>query len=103
LLTVQLLDGVANSIWVVVSILVVADRTRGTVHFNLAQGARATAVGLGAALSTALGGHLIAAYSYRVSFYALGVVALLAFALLTVFIPKTRQEARELEPQTLAS
>lgn len=64
--SVQLLDGVANAMFGVVSVLVVADRTRGTGRFNLVQGALATAVGLGAALSTALGGKLIHQGNYRV-------------------------------------
>jgi MFS family permease len=63
LIAVQLLDGVANAIFSVVAILVVADRTRGTGRFNLIQGALATAVGLGAALSNTFGGKLIQYYS----------------------------------------
>jgi len=59
LIAIQFLDGVANAIFVVVAILVVADPTRGTGRFNLVQGGLATAVGLGAALSTAFGGKLI--------------------------------------------
>ena len=50
LIAIQVLDGVANAIFGVVSILVVADRTRATGRFNLVQGSLATAVGLGAAL-----------------------------------------------------
>ena len=90
LIAVQILDGVANAIWCVVSILVVADRTRGSGHFNLAQGALATAVGLGAAFSTMLGGHLISLFSYNFSFLALGAIALIAASILVMFIPETR-------------
>ena len=79
LVAVQLLDGVANAIFVVVSILVVADRTRGTGRFNLVQGTLATAVGLGAALSNAFGGELVQHFSYRISFLCLGAIAALAF------------------------
>ena len=50
LVAIQLLDGVANAIFGVVAVLVIADRTRGTGRFNLAQGVLATAVGLGASL-----------------------------------------------------
>ena len=46
LIAIQILDGVANAIFGVVSILVVADRTRATGRFNLVQGSLATAVGL---------------------------------------------------------
>jgi len=89
LIAVQLLDGVANAIFGVVSVLVVADRTRGTGRFNLVQGGLATAVGLGAALSTSFGGKLIQHYSYRISFLALGGVAAIALALLWFGIPET--------------
>ena len=89
LLAVQVLDGVANSIFGVVSILVIADRTRGTGRFNLAQGALATAVGLGAALSNSFGGMLMQHAGYRVSFLALGAIAFAAFLLLFLVIPET--------------
>jgi predicted MFS family arabinose efflux permease len=92
LIAVQILDGVANAIFGVVSILVVADRTRGTGRFNLVQGGLATAVGLGAALSTTFGGKLIQHFSYRVSFLSLGAVAALAFLLLWAAVPETLPE-----------
>lgn len=89
LLAVQVLDGIANSIFGVVSILVVADLTNGSGRFNLAQGALATAVGLGAALSLTFGGILMQRSGYRVSFLALGFVAGLAFLFLLLAIPET--------------
>jgi MFS family permease len=93
LLAVQVLDGIANSIFGVVSILVIADRTRGTGRFNLAQGALATAVGLGAALSNTFGGMLMEKFGYRTSFLALGAVACLATLLLLAAIPETKGQA----------
>ncbi len=95
LIAIQILDGVANAIFVVVSILVVADRTRGTGRFNLAQGSLATAVGIGAALSNTFGGELIQHFSYRISFLSLGAVAALAFVLLWTAIPETLPAANE--------
>jgi len=92
LIAIQMLDGVANAIFVVVSILVVADRTRGTGRFNLVQGSLATAVGVGAALSNIFGGELIQHSSYRISFLSLGAIAALAFALLWIAIPETLPE-----------
>ena len=94
LLAVQILDGIANSIFGVVSILVIADRTRGTGRFNLAQGALATAVGLGAALSNTFGGTLMEKSGYRISFLALGAVACLATLLLLFAVPETSPEHR---------
>ena len=89
LIAIQLLDGVANAIFGVVSILVIADRTRNTGRFNLVQGTLATAVGLGAAFSTTFGGKLIQHFSYRISVLALGAIATLAFVLLWTAIPET--------------
>jgi len=93
LIAVQLLDGVANVIFGVVSALVVADRTRGTGRFNLAQGALASFVAIGASLSTTYGGYLIAHFGYNASFLGLAAVAVVAFLLLLVFFPETRHEA----------
>jgi MFS family permease len=93
LIGIQVLDGIANSIFGVVSILVVADRTRGTGRFNLVQGALATAVGIGAALSTTFGGKLIQHYGYRISFLALAAVAAVALVLLWLGVPETRQDS----------
>jgi MFS family permease len=95
LIAIQLLDGVANAIFGVVSILVVADRTRATGRFNLVQGSLATAVGLGAALSTTFGGKLIQHFSYRISFLSLGAIAVLAFLVLCTAIPETLPEQQE--------
>ena len=92
LLGVQILDGLANSIFGVVSILVIADRTQGSGRFNLAQGALATAVGLGAALSNTFGGTLMEKVGYRTSFLSLGGVACLAFLLLFFAVPETSHE-----------
>lgn len=90
LISIQFLDGVANAIFGVVSILIVADRTRGTGRFNFAQGTLATAVGIGAALSTTFGGKLVQHFSYRISFLGLGGIAALAFLLLLFALPETK-------------
>ena len=89
LLAVQALDGVANSIFGVVSILVIADWTQGSGRFNLAQGALATAVGLGAAFSNVFGGVLMERAGYRTSFLALGAVACFATLLFLIAVPET--------------
>jgi predicted MFS family arabinose efflux permease len=90
LIGIQLLDGVANAVFVVVSVLVVADLMRHTGRFNLAQGALGTTVGLGAAASTAVGGALANRYSFAVSFLGLAAVALVAFGLLWLTVPETK-------------
>ena len=89
LIAIQILDGVANAVFGIVSILVIKDRTRGTGRFNVAAGALATMVGIGAALSTTIGGVLIQRLGYRASFLGLSAVALLAFGLLWFLVPET--------------
>ena len=92
LIAIQTLDGVANAIFGVVSILVIADLTRGTGRFNLASGGLATMVGIGASLSTTLGGQLIQHIGFHASFLGLAGVAVLAFSLLLFALPETREE-----------
>jgi len=89
LIAIQLLDGVANAIFVIVSILVIKDRTAGTGRFNVAAGALATMVGIGASVSNTIGGILIQRFSFRVSFLGLSALAVCAFALLWMTIPET--------------
>jgi MFS family permease len=98
LIAIQCLDGVANTIFGVVAVLVIADRTHGTGRFNLASGALATAVGAGAALSNTYGGYLIHLFGFRISFLGLGAVALAAFLMLFFFMPETESA----EPVTSA-
>jgi MFS family permease len=89
LIAIQMLDGIANAVFVVVAILVIKDRTRGTGRFNLAAGALATTVGVGAALSNTIGGLLIQRLGYRASFLGLAAVAVVAFSLLCFASPET--------------
>ncbi|WP_109487723.1 MFS transporter [Occallatibacter savannae] len=89
LIGIQVLDGVANAIFGIVSILVIKDRTEGTGRFNLASGALATMVGIGAALSTTLGGVLVQRFGYSASFLGLAGVAVMAVGLLWVGVPET--------------
>ena len=93
LIAIQTLDGVANAIFGIVSILVVKDRTQGTGRFNVAAGSLATMVGIGAAASTTIGGVLVQHLGYRASFLGLAGIALLAFALLWLAVPETLSNA----------
>jgi MFS family permease len=90
LVAIQVLDGVANCIFVVVSILVIADLTQGTGRFNLASGAMATVQGIGAALSNTLGGVLIQRFGFNASFAGLALIGALAVCLLFWKVPETK-------------
>jgi predicted MFS family arabinose efflux permease len=89
LIAIQMLDGVANAIFVVVGILGIKDLTQGTGRFNVGSGALATMVGIGAALSNTIGGTLIQRFGFAASFLGLAAIALLAFALLAIAVPET--------------
>lgn len=93
LVAVQSVDGVVAGIASVVSTLIIADLTRGTGRFNLAQGAFAAAQGLGAAASNAAFGALYHAAGAHTSFLALGGAALVGLAFFWLLMPETRGAA----------
>lgn len=81
--------------FVIVSILVVKDRTEGTGRFNLAAGALATMVGIGAALSNTVGGVLVQRLGFRASFLGLAALAVVALGVLFFGVPETLRSASE--------
>jgi MFS family permease len=93
LVAIQVLDGVGAAIFGVVSVLVIADLTRGTGRFNLTQGAIAAAVGIGASLSQVVAGTLAHHLGNNAGFLFLAAVALVAFAILFFFMPETKTNA----------
>jgi predicted MFS family arabinose efflux permease len=90
LVAIQILDGIAAAIFGVVSVLVIADLTKGTGRFNLTLGAVTTAVGIGAALSQSIAGGIVHRFGYHAGFLFLAVVAAAAFILLWTAMPETR-------------
>jgi MFS family permease len=89
LVGVQLLDGVGAGIFGALFPLVVADLTRGTGHFNVSQGAIATAAGLGGALSAAAAGFIVVAAGYSAAFLFLAAIAAVALGMFVVMMPET--------------
>lgn len=89
LVAVQCLDGVGAGIFGALFPIVVADLTRGTGRFNVAQGAVATAQGLGASFSATLAGLVIVSAGYATAFLVLAAVAAAGFALYLFFMPET--------------
>ena len=90
LVAIQILDGVAAGIFGVVSVLVIADLTRGSGRFNFTLGAIGTAVGIGASLSQVIAGSIVLHFSYNAGFLFLATVALAACGILYFFMPETR-------------
>jgi MFS family permease len=96
LVGVQLLDGVGAGIFGALFPLVVADLTRGTGHFNVSQGAIATAAGLGGALSAAAAGFIVVAAGYSAAFLFLAAIAAVGLALFVAMMPETGPHAATL-------
>jgi predicted MFS family arabinose efflux permease len=89
LVAIQVMDGIGAGIFGVVSVLVIADLTRGTGRFNLTLGAITTAVGIGAALSQLIAGSIVHHMGFHAGFLFLSAVAAAAFAILYFFMPET--------------
>ena len=95
LVSVQLLDGVGAGIFGALFPLVVADLTRGTGHFNVSQGAIATAAGLGGALSTAVAGLIVVKAGYSAAFLFLAGVAGTGLIGFCAMMPETLPHAQD--------
>jgi MFS family permease len=102
LFAVQSLDGVGAGLYGALFPLIVADLTRGTGHFNLAQGAVITAQGIGAALSTSLAGLVVVHAGYSAAFLVLAGIAASGFLLYFFGVPETRDLA-ERKPDQVAT
>lgn len=90
LVLAQMLDGVSATVLGVLVPLTMADVTRRTGHFNLAQGAIGCAVGIGASISNTVAGKLADLYGSYTAFLAMGIVAAAAVVIVLLFMPETR-------------
>ncbi len=89
LVAVQALDGVANGIFGVLFLLIVADISRGSGHFNLAQGVLTALVGVGAAMSNFAAEWIVQLAGFNPAFYFLAAIALAGLAIFALFMPET--------------
>lgn len=89
LVAVQLLDGVGAGVFGALFPIIVADLTRGTGHFNVSQGAIATAQGVGAALSNTVAGLIVVKAGYSSAFFFLATVAGAGLLLFGLAMPET--------------
>ena len=93
LIGVQLLDGVGAGIFGALAPLVIADITRGTAHYNLAQGAVATVQGIGASLSGLVAGLLVDHFGYNAAFLTSAAGAIIALLVFGKWMPETAAKA----------
>ncbi len=89
LIAIQCMDGLGAGIFGVVSVLIVADLTKGTGRFNLAQGAIASAVGVGAFLSNSVGGFVAKHAGVNAAFLMLGAIAAVGLVFFWRMMPET--------------
>lgn len=98
LIALQIFDGIGAGIFGIMQILVIADLTKGTGRFNLAQGALGTAVGIGASLSNLLAGFVVKHAGYNAGFLTMAAIAGLALALFWFLMPETKTTEGESLP-----
>jgi MFS family permease len=98
LVAVQLFDGLTASVFSVLVPLTIADLTRGTGRFNLAQGMVGTMTGIGASLSPTLAGYVTDTYDSSAAFLSLAAVAALGFTAVTLLMPETRPRSQPPPP-----
>jgi len=90
LVAAQVLDGLSGTMLGVLTALVVADLTKGTGRFNLAQGFVGTMSGVGASLSTTLSSQVAGSLGRAAGFIGIAAVGLAAVVLLWSLMPETR-------------
>jgi MFS family permease len=94
LIAAQVLDGISGTMLGVLTALIVADLTRGTGRFNLAQGFVGTMAGVGASLSTTLSGLVAGNLGRTAGFLGIAAVAMAAALLLWLLMPETNPSNR---------
>ena len=97
LIVIQILDGITAAVLGVMTALVIADVTKGTGRFNLAQGIFGTIMGVGASLSPTLTGLIVYRFGPSAGFVSLAAVGLVAFLVVAVLLPETKQDLKRNE------
>jgi MFS family permease len=98
LVVVQVLDGLTGATLGVLTALVIADLTKGTGRFNLAQGLVGTVSGVGASLSTSISALFVKRFGQTAGSASVMTVTLLAVAIRWVFMPETKPSALPQRP-----
>jgi MFS family permease len=91
LIGVQALDGVGAGIFGALTPLVIADIMRDTGRYNLAQGAIATVLKIGASLSGLAAGVTVDHFGYSAAFLAAGGAALVPLVVFALRMPETAE------------
>jgi MFS family permease len=86
----QVFDGVSAGIFGIVGVLMVADLTHGTGHYNVALGGLGMAVGIGASISTLMAGAVTQYMGFPAGFLTLSASSVMAVIVLWLYMPETR-------------
>jgi hypothetical protein len=92
LIVVQSLDVITGAVLGVLTAVVIADVTKGTGRFNLAQGMFGTVMGVGATFSPTLSGLIVHNFGRTAGFLSLAGEGLVALLVLAVFLPETKEK-----------
>jgi len=101
LVSVQILDGIAGGIFGVLSVLMIADLTKGTGRFNVTQGLLNTAIGIGAGLSNLIAGFVVQKTGYNSAFLMLAAIALVALAVFWFLVPETKVQSSQMPSEVV--
>jgi MFS family permease len=89
LIWIQLLDGISGSTLGVLTPLIIADFTKGTGRFNLAQGFLGTLSGIGASLGTTFFSVVSGNFGGAIGFISIAAVALSLVLIVWFWMPET--------------
>jgi hypothetical protein len=87
------LDGLSGATLGVLTALIIADLTKGTGRFNLAQGVVGTLSGVGASLSTSATGLVVERFGHAAGLLSVTAVGLVGVAIVWAFMPETKSSA----------
>jgi MFS family permease len=93
LVLIQALDGISATVFGLMLPLIAADLTRRGGYLNLAIGSLGLAAGLGATVTTLLGGWIADALGLQAAFLTLAAIGAAAFGLVFLMMPETRSAA----------
>lgn len=94
----QVFDGISAGIFGIVGVLMVADLTRGTGHYNVALGTLGMAVGIGASISTLMAGAVTQYMGFPAGFLTLSACSVMAVIILWLYMPETRVPEHDVPP-----
>jgi MFS family permease len=92
LIAVQLLDGIGAGLTGALFPVIVADLTRGSGHFAVAQAGVGTLQGVGGTVSATIAGETVVWAGYSAAFLMLASIAALGGLMFCLLMPETRPE-----------